>query len=194
MEIEGYLDSHIELMRTVRRDLAGPIGEFAMAIMAALQAGGKLLVMGNGGSAADAQHFAAELVGRYRRERAAIPAIALTTDSSILTAVGNDYGFEAVFARQVEALAAPGDVVVGISTSGKSRNVLNALEAAKRRGCSTLCLSGGDGGPMAAAADLALVVPSRETPQIQEAHVTIIHLLCGLIENRLAAAAGDASP
>ncbi|PLX82070.1 MAG: phosphoheptose isomerase [Desulfuromonas sp.] len=185
MDIAGYLEKHVEVLNRVKEDHASTILELADVIVASLQAGGKLLVMGNGGSAADAQHFAAELVGRFRKERKAIPAIALTTDSSILTAVGNDYGFEMVYARQVEALAAPGDVICGISTSGRSPNVLQAVEAGRQRGCATVCLAGCDGGPLAAATDVGLVVPSEETPHIQEAHVTVIHMLCAMIESRL---------
>jgi len=141
--------------------------------------------MGNGGSAGDAQHLAAEIVGRFKLERRGLPAIALTTDSSILTAIGNDYGFEQVFRRQVEALAAPGDVVIGISTSGNSPNVLAALTLAREIGCRTIGLLGRDGGTILPVVDLDLTVPSQDTPRIQEGHITMIHILCDLVERRL---------
>jgi D-sedoheptulose 7-phosphate isomerase len=184
-EILRHLEGHRQVLQLVASELPGPIAAAAAQLVTALRNGGKLLVMGNGGSAADAQHFAAELVGRFQRERRGLPAVALTTDSSILTAVGNDYGFEAVFRRQVEALARPGDVVCAISTSGRSPNVLQALLAARQAGCATLALTGGSGGELIALADVAVVVPSDRTPFIQEAHVTIIHLLCALVEGAL---------
>jgi D-sedoheptulose 7-phosphate isomerase len=181
-EISGHIEGHITVLRTVVDRQSERIAAAAELIVRSIMGGGKLLVMGNGGSAADAQHFAAEMVGRFRRERNALPAIALTTDTSILTAVGNDYGFDAIFTRQVEALARPGDVVCGISTSGCSPNVVKALATARRAGCATLALTGGTGGDLCAHADVAIVVPSDQTPYIQEAHLTIIHILCGLIE------------
>lgn len=150
-----------------------------------LSADNKILIMGNGGSAADAQHFAAELVGRFLLERRPLPAIALTTDTSLLTAVGNDYGFDDIFLRQILALAVPGDVVVGISTSGNSKNVIRALTAASNRGCKTVGLLGGDGGEILSLVDMPLVVPVAETPRIQEVHGLIIHSLCELIEGQL---------
>ena len=166
--------------------------ECGLAIVAAaglvedcLRTGGKLLFMGNGGSAADAQHLAAEFVGRFVLERRALPAIALTTDSSILTAIGNDYGFDVVFSRQIEALGGPGDVVIGISTSGNSPNVLAAMKVAAARGLKTIGLAGRDGGRLAREVDVALVVPSGVTARIQECHITIGHLLCELVENEL---------
>jgi D-sedoheptulose 7-phosphate isomerase len=150
-----------------------------------LRAGGKVLIMGNGGSAADAQHFAAELVGRFLLERRALPAIALTTDSSILTAVANDYGYDEVFKRQVEALASERDMVIGISTSGRSNNVFQALTAANEIGCKTIGLLGRDGGTIASIVDIDLTVPVRETPAIQAAHGAILHILCDLVEKEL---------
>jgi D-sedoheptulose 7-phosphate isomerase len=185
-EIFEYLNGHVAVINALSEEHAAIIHRMVDKISTTLHGGGKLLIMGNGGSAADAQHFAAELVGRFQMERRALPAIALTTDTSILTSVGNDYGFEHIFSRQVEALARPGDLVLGISTSGKSGNVLQAMAAARLIGCQTLCLAGGDGGPMADNADLALVVPAKEVPFIQEVHLTIIHLLCKLVERRLA--------
>lgn len=155
---------------------------FADLLRGSLAEGGKILLFGNGGSAADAQHFAAELVGRYLRERPALPALALSTDTSALTAIGNDYGFHRVFARQVEALAKPGDAAVGISTSGNSSNVLEGLREARRRGCRTAALLGRDGGAIAPEVEVALVFPSSDTPRIQEAHAVLIHILCALVE------------
>ena len=149
----------------------------------AISRGGKVLAFGNGGSAADAQHFAAELVGRYRRERRALPAIALTTDTSTLTSVANDYGFDEVFSRQVEALGKAGDVALAISTSGSSPNVLRAVEAASSLSIATIGLSGRDGGPLADSCEVSLVVSHEETPRIQEVHAVVIHLLCRLVED-----------
>jgi D-sedoheptulose 7-phosphate isomerase len=179
-------DDHQATMAGTARALLPAIVEASMRLTDALRAGGKVLVFGNGGSAADAQHFAAELVGRYRRERRAWPAVALTTDTSALTAIGNDYGFDEVFARQVRALADSGDVVLGLSTSGNSENVVRALAAAREVGAYRIGLGGKDGGRMAAACELALIVPSIDTARIQEAHITILHVLCDLIENALA--------
>jgi D-sedoheptulose 7-phosphate isomerase len=153
-----------------------------LLIRAALGGGGKVLVCGNGGSASDAQHFAAELVGRFMRERAAMAAIALTTDTSILTAIGNDYSFRRVFVRQLEAIGRPGDVVFGISTSGESPNVLDAIRHARGGGMKTIALTGRDGGSIGAAAELHVNVPDQNTARIQEVHRTIIHAICEVIE------------
>ncbi|MFZ5374739.1 MAG: D-sedoheptulose 7-phosphate isomerase [Campylobacterota bacterium] len=147
--------------------------------------GKKILIAGNGGSAADAQHFAAELVGRYGFDRPSLPSIALTTDSSNLTAIGNDYGYEYVFSRQLEGLAQEGDLFIGISTSGNSQNVINAFESAKVRGVTTVALVGRDGGKMAAMADYAIVIPSNATPRIQESHLLIEHMICDIIEKEM---------
>jgi D-sedoheptulose 7-phosphate isomerase len=147
-----------------------------------LQAGGKVIAFGNGGSAADAQHFTAELVGRYRADRRAIAAIALTTDSSALTSISNDLGFENIFSRQLEAIGKPGDVALAISTSGNSPNVLRAVVLAKKLGIATIGLSGRSGGELRDSVDLCLSVPSDSTPRIQEAHSLIIHMLCGIVE------------
>jgi D-sedoheptulose 7-phosphate isomerase len=184
-EIRRQLGEHQLLMSEIARAMPEDIVQFVDILCSTLSGGNKVLVMGNGGSASDAQHFAAEIVGRFKMERRALPAIALSTDTSILTAVGNDYGFDRIFARQVEALAQPGDLVMGISTSGKSKNVIIALEAAREIGCRTIGLLGGDGGSIAGLTDLALVVPSKDTPRIQEGHITIIHIVCDLLEKRL---------
>ena len=184
-QITDYFARHAQVVETAALQLAPQLARCAELLATALASGRKILIAGNGGSAADAQHFAAELVGRFLLERRGLPAIALTTDSSILTAVANDYGFEQVFARQVEALASPGDVVIGISTSGNSANILAALAVARQRGCTTIGLLGRDGGAIAAGVDLSLIVSCNETPHIQEMHVTIIHLLCKLLEAQL---------
>jgi len=154
-------------------------------ILASLKSDGKVLLFGNGGSAADAQHIAAEFVGRFQKERKALPAIALTTNSSIITAISNDYSYDIVFARQIEALGKPNDIAIGISTSGRARNVLTAVRKAKEMGLKTICLSGGTGGELAKAADLTLLIPSQITARIQEAHITIGHIICELIEHDL---------
>ena len=184
-DVKGQLQAHRALFETIERDLSPLITEMAGLLRDTFRNGGKLLVMGNGGSAADAQHFAAEMVGRFKLERKALPAVAFSTDTSILTAIGNDYGFDKVFRRQVEALAVRGDVVVGISTSGNSPNVLTALELARERGCRTIGLLGKDGGAIKAACDLALIVPSSDTPRVQEGHIAIIHIVCDLVERAL---------
>lgn len=166
-------------------ELSEGILSFCNALTETLVSGGKILVMGNGGAAAQAQHFAAELVGRFILERKALPAIALTTDTSILTAVGNDYGFGEIFKRQVEALAQPGDVVVGISTSGLSNNVFHALTAANDIGCKTVGLLGCDGGSISGIVDISLTVSDQYVPHIQTAHGAIIHIVCDLVEKEL---------
>lgn len=161
---------------------AEQVAAAARLLAGALKGGGKILLFGNGGSAADAQHLAAEFVNRFQIERPPLAALALTTDTSILTSIANDYDFLEVFAKQVRALGRPGDAALGLSTSGNSGNVVQALEVARQLGLKTLALSGGDGGPVAAAAELAIVVPSRSTPRIQEVHITIGHVLCDLVD------------
>jgi D-sedoheptulose 7-phosphate isomerase len=150
-----------------------------------LQAGHKVLVFGNGGSAADAQHLAAELVGRYLYDRPGLPALALTTDTSALTAIGNDMGYESIFRRQVEAHGRKGDVAIGITTSGRSRNVVDALRAAREQGLATVALTGGGGGLLKDAVDYLLDAPSSDTPRIQETHGLVVHLLCQIVEETL---------
>jgi D-sedoheptulose 7-phosphate isomerase len=184
-EIAAQLAAHREVIARVERELSPLIAEMVTLLAETFARGGKLLVVGNGGSAADAQHFAAEIVGRFKMERKGLPAIALTTDTSILTAIGNDYGFDRVFSRQVEALAAPGDLIVGISTSGNSPNVLQALELAREKGCCTVGLLGKDGGTIKDVCDLALIVPTSDTPRVQEGHITIIHIVCDLLEKTM---------
>jgi phosphoheptose isomerase len=183
--VRAYLLEMSDLARRTADACAADVTRAAELLVDALRDGAKILLCGNGGSAADSQHLAAEFVSvlTLDNRRPAIPAIALTTDTSILTAIANDFGFEGVFARQVEALGRPGDVVVGISTSGESPNVLRAVETARRLGCFTVALTGGTGGSLARAADEAFVIPSGETPRIQEAHIPLGHALCALVED-----------
>jgi D-sedoheptulose 7-phosphate isomerase len=180
--LEAAISESAELKRRFAAEQGEAVVAAAQKLAAVFKAGGKLLLFGNGGSAADAQHLAAEFVNRFQVERPPLAALALTTDTSILTAVGNDYDFQQIFAKQVRALGRAGDLALGISTSGNSPNVVEGLQAARALGLSTLALSGRDGGPVAAAADLALVVPSRNTPRIQEVHITIGHVLCDLVD------------
>jgi D-sedoheptulose 7-phosphate isomerase len=184
-DIQSQFERLRQVFETVSRHKAAEVLRCAQLMAETLRAGGKVLVLGNGGSAADAQHFAAELVGRFLLERRALPAIALTTDTSILTAVANDYGYDEVFKRQVEALASERDMVIGISTSGRSNNVFQALTAANEIGCKTIGLLGRDGGTIASIVDIDLTVPVRETPAIQAAHGAILHILCDLVEREL---------
>ncbi len=164
---------------------ADRILEVGEIIAGALKDGNKVLLFGNGGSAADAQHIAGEIVGRFKRERRALPAIALTTDTSILTAVGNDYGFESVFERQIEALCMPGDIAIGISTSGNSPNVIRGLMKAHDLGATTIAFTGRDGGKLVDIAHYSFVVPSYDTARIQECHITLGHVLCEIIDRLL---------
>lgn len=187
---ERHLAEHAALLEDVRAgDLAAAVGDLAEAVIAAMRAGGKLVLFGNGGSAADAQHVAAEFTGRFLRERAPLPALALTTDSSSLTAVGNDYAFADVFVRPLLGLGRRGDVVLGISTSGSSDNVVRALAAARECGMVTAGLTGATPHAMEAVCDHLLAVPSQSTPRIQELHILLSHILCDLVE---AALAGEA--
>jgi D-sedoheptulose 7-phosphate isomerase len=179
--LRGHIDGHLATLSRLD-ECAGVLSAIADAWVTALKAGKKIIFFGNGGSAADAQHLAAELVVRYRINRRALPSIALTTDTSILTAHSNDYGFETVFARQVEALAQPGDVVVGISTSGTSKNVVAGLKAARERGCVVVSFTGQNGADCAALAHHAYCVPSPITAYAQECHLMAGHVLCEHVE------------
>jgi len=181
--IQKELQAH---KRTIEKTIDAMIPDIQSAsilIVKTLQSGNKVLLCGNGGSAADAQHIAAELTGRYKSERRGLPAIALTTDTSALTAISNDYGYDRVFDRQVEALANEGDLLIGISTSGNSENILSALSLAQELGCSTLGMSGKSGGKMNDSCDINLVVPSNDTPRIQEMHILIGHILCQAVDD-----------
>lgn len=180
---------HADVTAATREALAQPFATLVEACCASLRAGGKLIFFGNGGSAADAQHLATELSVRYIADRKAIPALALTTDSSALTAIGNDLGFEFLFARQIEALCRKEDMVIGISTSGRSANVTKGLQAAKEIGARVAALSGKGGGDLVGLADPLLIVPSSTTARIQEMHITLGQMLCGAIEKKLGLAA-----
>jgi D-sedoheptulose 7-phosphate isomerase len=177
------LYEHRNLIQKVIENLSGDIETACRVMVSVLKDGKKVLIAGNGGSAADAQHIAAELSGRFVKERKALPGIALTVDTSALTAIANDYGYHHVFSRQVEALAQPGDLFIGISTSGNSQGILNAFEAAAKTGCKTLGLSGRDGGKMNGICDLNIVVPSDVTARIQEMHILIGHIMCKAVDD-----------
>ncbi len=183
--IIDIINDSIHVKEQILQTQIDTIVKVAKLIITSFRSGGKVLLFGNGGSAADAQHLAAEFVGRFQQDRAALGAIALTTNTSVLTALGNDYGYEIIFARQVEALAKPQDIAIGISTSGKAKNVLLAIKKAKEIGLKTICLSGGSGGELAKAADICLIIPSPITARIQEAHITIGHIICELVESEL---------
>jgi D-sedoheptulose 7-phosphate isomerase len=180
--VRGIFRATIALHDKVAQGDLSPVVQAATSVRTAYQAGGKLLVFGNGGSAADAQHLAAELVNKFQREREALPALALSTDTSILTAIANDDSFERVFARQIEALGRPGDVALGISTSGESPSVVQGLKTARKRGLTTIALTGRDGGATGRVADVHVNVPDESTARIQEVHRTLIHAICELIE------------
>lgn len=190
-----HFDDAIALKQRVRDSLAPVVARAGTALAHALASGHKALACGNGGSAADCQHFAAELVGRFERERAGLPAVAITVDTSALTAIANDYAYDAVFSRQVEALGQPGDVLLAISTSGNSRNVLAAIEAAHRRSMPVIALTGRDGGAIGRALgpnDHHLNVPEARTARVQEVHILLLHCLCDLVDQSLPGAASHA--
>ena len=180
--VKNLLNISADLKKTVAETLSSEILDAAQKIQGRLEAGGKLLLMGNGGSAGDAQHIAAELVGRFKKERKAMPALAVTVDTSSLTALGNDYGFDTIFERQVEALANKNDTVIGISTSGNSENVVRAINKANSIGAFTIGLLGNDGGKLKNAVNLPIIIPSNDTARIQEVHITIGHIICEIIE------------
>lgn len=182
---DSEFEEHAAVFVATRQALREPFSRMVNACVKAVRDGGKILFFGNGGSASDAQHLATELVVRFRKDRPAIAAIALTTDTSALTAIGNDLGFEELFARQVEALGRKGDVAVGISTSGRSPNVLKGLAAARAQGLVTIGFGGGNGGSLHEVSDVTLIVPSATTARIQEAHIMLGHMLCAAIESEL---------
>lgn len=182
-------DAIIESIQVKEELLHGKVStliKIAEAVIECLRKGGKVILFGNGGSASDCQHIAAEFVGRFKKERPALAAIALTTNTSIITAIANDYDYSVIFARQIEALGRKNDLAIGISTSGKAKNVVSAMRQAKKTGMKTVALTGGDGGELVKAADISLIVPSLNTPRIQEAHITIGHIICELAEQALA--------
>ena len=183
--IKDILLESIQVKEEILRNQVGQIAEIAQLMIDCLKKDGKVIVFGNGGSASDSQHIAAELVGRFKKDRSALAGIALTTNTAILTSLANDYGYDVVFSRQVEALGKKNDVVLGISTSGKAKNVALGIKQAKKMGIKTVALSGGDGGDIVKLADVSLVVPSKITARIQEAHITIAHIICEMIEQEL---------
>ncbi|MDG1075022.1 MAG: SIS domain-containing protein [Methylophilaceae bacterium] len=179
--LKGEHAAHTAMFNALE-PLFAQISDVGIAMQNSIKAGGKILVMGNGGSAADSQHIAAEIVGRFKKERKGMPAIALTTDTSILTSVGNDYGYDFIFARQIEALCRAEDLVIGITTSGNSANVVKAMQAANTIGATTVGLTGGTGGKLTAICDHNLIMPSNITARIQEAHIFVGHCLCEILE------------
>ena len=183
--IKDEFSSHLETINKVIETMEDNLTLASQLAVETLKNGNKILLCGNGGSAADAQHIAAELTGRYKTERRGLPGIALTTDTSALTAIGNDYGYDRVFDRQVESLANKGDLIIGISTSGNSKNIVSALKLGRELGCKTLGFSGRDGGAMNEVCDINLIVPSNNTPRIQEMHILFGHTICQIIDNEL---------
>lgn len=181
--ITSLFEEHIEVAQKTLAHLKDDIAKAAEIVVACSKSGKKVLLFGNGGSAADAQHIAAEFIGRFVKERRSLPAIALTTDTSALTAISNDYGFDRVFERQVEGFAVAGDVLIGISTSGNSPNVIKALLKGKEAGCKTIGLSGRDGGEMNNCCDINIVIPSNVTARVQEMHILIGHIICGAVDD-----------
>jgi len=183
--IKNELLSHLEVINLTIETMPEKLELASLLVVETLKNGNKILLCGNGGSAADAQHIAAELTGRYKTERRGLPGIALTTDTSALTAIGNDYGYDRIFDRQVEALANKGDLIIGISTSGNSKNIISALKLGKELACKTLGFSGRDGGAMNEVCDINLIVPSNDTPRIQEMHILFGHTICQIVDNEL---------
>ena len=183
--IKDILLESIQVKEGILRNQVDAILQIAVLMIDCLKKDGKVIVFGNGGSASDSQHIAAELVGRFKKDRSALAGIALTTNTAIITSLANDYGYDVVFSRQVEALGKKNDVVLGISTSGKAKNVALGIKQAKKMGIKTVALSGGDGGEIVKLADVSLVVPSKVTARIQEAHITIAHIICEMIEQEL---------
>jgi len=182
--IRSSLDESIAVKERLK-DQVGIIEEISNEALDSIKKGGKVVLFGNGGSAADAQHISCELVGKFKLDRVPLPAIALTTNTSILTAIANDIGFEEAFSRQVNGLVTSNDLVIGISTSGESENVIRGILAAKEKGARTIALTGGDGGRLARVADASLLVPSHSTPRIQEAHITVGHIVSEIVEREL---------
>jgi len=183
--IKDVLLESIQIKEELLRSYISQIKEMSELMIEALRKNGKVMLFGNGGSAADSQHIAAELVGRFKKDRTPMAAIALTTNTSVLTSLANDYGYEVVFAKQVEALGQKNDIAIGISTSGKAKNVALGIKQAKKMGIRTVALTGGDGGEIAKLADTSLVVPSAVTARVQETHITIGHIICELVEQAL---------
>lgn len=184
-KIKDIILESIHLKEEVLRKNMAQIVEITNEVIDSLKKGGKVILFGNGGSASDAQHIAAELVGRFKKDRASLPAIALTTNTSIITAIANDYGYTEIFAKQMEAFGQKNDIAIGISTSGKAKNVVSGIKQAEKMGLKTVALTGSDGGELAKVAGISLIVPSSVTPRIQEAHITIGHIICEIAEETL---------
>ena len=182
--VEDIFQESIRTKQSALEDNKAKIVSAAQMIVKALKKNGKIIFFGNGGSAADSQHIAAEFIGRFQKERRALAAVALTTDTSILTALGNDYGFDCVFSRQIEGIAQKGDIAFGISTSGRSKNVIAGIKKAKSKGLSTVSLTGSHGGKLAGLTDVSLIVSAQNTARVQEAHICIAHAICELVENQ----------
>lgn len=184
--VKQELGEHASLARVVAEELVDTIVDAANAVLRALRSGGKVLLVGNGGSAADAEHIAAELVGRFKVEGLGLPAVALTANAAVLTALANDYDYTTVFSRQIEALACGNDVLIAISTSGTSPSIVEAATVAREKGMAVIGLTGGDGGRLRAIADPCVIVPSADAPRVQEMHITIGHIVCGLVKSEMA--------
>jgi D-sedoheptulose 7-phosphate isomerase len=186
-QIQNFIRESIEIKKRLveNEDILTGIEKVINLIATVLSNQGKIMVFGNGGSAADAQHFAGEIVGRYKKERKAYPAISLSTDTSVITSVANDYSFDSIFSRQIEALGKKGDIAFGISTSGNSKNVIEGIKKAKELDINTVCLLGRDGGKLKDLTNLSIIVPSDNTPSVQEAHILIIHIICEEVEKIL---------
>lgn len=184
-EIERIFQESIRVKEQTLKENSAKIALVVKKIMQTFQKNGKVIFFGNGGSAADSQHIAAEFIGRFQKERKSLPALALTTDTSILTALGNDYGFEVIFARQIQGLGQKNDLAFGLSTSGNSKNVIAGIQQAKRMGLKTVSLTGCGGGALAKLTDISLIVPSNNTARIQESHICVAHAICELVENHL---------
>lgn len=183
--IKSSLFENIEIKKKIIESQIGTIIEITDVLIKCVKRGGKVILFGNGGSAADSQHIAAEFMGRFKKDRRALAAIALTTNTSVLTSLANDYGYDCIFARQLEGLARKEDVVIGISTSGNAKNVLEGITLAKKKGIKTIGLTGAGGGRLARLADISLIVPSKDTARVQEAHITVGHIVCELTEEAL---------
>lgn len=184
-KIKEILLESIRVKEELLHNNIGQILDIVNLVIEALKKDGKILLFGNGGSASDSQHIAAEFIGRFKKDRSALAAIALTTNTSVLTSLANDYGYEVVFAKQIEALGKKNDIVIGISTSGKAKNVIQGIKQAKKMGLKTVALTGGDGAELAKLADVSLVIPSSITARIQEAHIAVGHIICELAEEML---------
>lgn len=185
--MKQYITESIQIRNDCLEDKSflQTLEQIISSVEKSLLSGNKILIAGNGGSAADAQHFSAEIVGRYKKERKGYPAIALTTDTSVITAWGNDYSFDTIFSRQIEALGNSGDIFIGISTSGNSKNVIEAVKMAKNKGIKTICLLGNNGGNLKNICDQSLIVPSENTPRVQEMHIQSIHIICEELDKKL---------